>query len=349
MRSSLPSALPRPTLVLVGLAAVFLVVSGLRDLSGLLGPAFLALVLTIAAHPLQQRLARTRLPRWAATALSITAIYTVLLSLAGTMLIATARFAALLPTYKNDANQVVRQGLTRLESAGVGQQQIDQMAQALDAGKLIDAVAGALGGLLDVLSGLFFVVTLVLFMAADAGGFPQRLLGLPEERSPLLAALTGFARGTRRYLVVSTVFGLIVALIDTAALLWIGVPAAGLWGLLSFITNYVPNIGFVIGVAPPAVIGLLEGGWTMLLAVVATYSVINVVIQTFIQPKVVGDAVGLSSTITMLSLAFWAFTLGAVGALMAVPLTLLVKAMLIDADPQAAWVGRLLSAGPYRP
>jgi len=70
-----------------------------------------------------------------------------------------------------------------------------------------------------------------------------------------------------------------------------------------------------------------------------------VVIQTVIQPKVVGDAVGLSSTITMLSLVFWAYTLGAVGAVMAVPLTLLAKAVLVDADPGSRWVGFLL-AGP---
>jgi predicted PurR-regulated permease PerM len=139
------------------------------------------------------------------------------------------------------------------------------------------------------------------------------------------------------------VFGLIVAVIDTLALIWIGVPVAALWGLLAFITNYIPNIGFVIGVVPPAVIGLLEGGWQMMLSVVVVYCVINVVIQSVIQPRVVGDAVGLSPTITMLSLVFWAATLGAIGALMAVPLSLLARALLVDADPNAAWVVPLLS------
>ncbi|WP_261775418.1 AI-2E family transporter, partial [Kocuria turfanensis] len=132
---------------------------------------------------------------------------------------------------------------------------------------------------------------------------------------------------------------------DTLALIWLGVPVAVLWGLLAFITNYIPNIGFVLGLVPPALIGLLEGGPRLMLAVIAVYSVVNVVIQTFIQPKIVGDAVGLSVTVTMLSLVFWAATLGALGALLAVPLTLFFKAVLVDADPRTRWVGPLLS-GP---
>ena len=200
-----------------------------------------------------------------------------------------------------------------------------------------------MSGLLGVLSSLFFVVTLVLFMVVDGSGFTAKLEQLPQERRHLADALADFARGTRTYLVVSTVFGLIVAVIDTVALLWIGVPVAVLWGLLAFITNYIPNVGFVVGVIPPAVIGLLEGGVGMMVAVIVVYSLINLVIQSVIQPRVVGEAVGLSPTITMLSLVFWAFALGAVGALMAVPLSLLAKAVLVDADPRAAWVSPLLS------
>ena len=71
-----------------------------------------------------------------------------------------------------------------------------------------------------------------------------------------------------------------------------GVPLPLVWGLLAFITNYIPNIGFVIGLVPVAILGLLEGGVGLMLAVIAVYCLINVVIQSVIQPKVVGDRVG---------------------------------------------------------
>ena len=109
--------------------------------------------------------------------------------------------------------------------------------------------------------------------------------------------------------------------------------------MLAFITNYIPNIGFVIGLIPPAVLALLDGGPRLMVIVIVFYSVINVVIQSIIQPKVVGDVVGLSATITFLSLVVWTWLIGPLGAVLAVPLSLLTKALLIDADPRAGGSG----------
>jgi predicted PurR-regulated permease PerM len=340
-----PRSFPRPVLLLVGMAAGLLVVSGLRSLSDIIGPAFLALVLTIAAQPLRDWAVRMGLPQWVGGVAALLVIYFGLLGLTVSLLVAGARFAALLPTYQDDLSQLIQDGLDRLTALGVTEQQIDSVASEFDLGSLVSFFGELVGGLLGLLSSLFFIVTLVLFMVADTSGFARTLREMPGDRVMFVRALGDFASGTRRYLVVSTVFGLIVAVIDTIALAWIGVPVAVLWGLLAFVTNYIPNIGFVIGVIPPALIGLLEGGVPMMLAVLVAYSVVNVVIQSVIQPRVVGDAVGLSTTLTMLSLVFWSFTLGAVGAVMAIPLSLLTKAILIDSDPRNHWVGPLLSSG----
>lgn len=120
-----------------------------------------------------------------------------------------------------------------------------------------------------------------------------------------------------------------------------------LWGLFSFLTNFVPNIGFVLGVIPPALIALLDKGWGSMLAVLVVYSLLNVVIQTFIQPRFVGESVGLSTTMAFLSLAVWAFVLGPLGALLAVPMTLLVRALFLDPDPRARWTSALISSTPH--
>ena len=340
--------LPRPIVVMVGLATVFVVVAGLRGLSEIIGPTFLALVLTIAAHPIRRWVAGHGLPGWVGSVLAILVIYGGLVGLTLAMLVAGAHFAALLPTYQEELQRMLQSALAWLDSVGVHQAQVDALSESLDLGRVVALLGDVVGGLVGVLTSLLFVVTLVLFMVVDATGFTPKLGELPAERRGLVEALLSFAAGTRKYLVVSTVFGLIVAVIDTAALFWIGVPVAVLWGLLAFITNYIPNIGFVIGVVPPAVIGLLEGGPGMMIAVLVTYSVINVVIQSVIQPKVVGDAVGLSTTITMLSLVFWAYTLGAVGAVMAVPLTLLAKSLLLNgpivSGISSRWTSRALQS-----
>ena len=77
---------------------------------------------------------------------------------------------------------------------------------------------------------------------------------------------------------------------------------------------------------------------------VVAYSVLNVTIQTFIQPRIVGNSVGLSAEITFMSLVVWTFLLGALGALLAVPMTLLLRAIFIDADSRASWVAPLIDA-----
>jgi AI-2 transport protein TqsA len=146
----------------------------------------------------------------------------------------------------------------------------------------------------------------------------------------------------------TTVFGLIVAALDSVALLLLGVPLAITWGVLSFITNFIPNIGFVLGLVPPAVMGLLEGGWGTAVAVIVVYGVLNFVIQSLIQPRFIGNSVGLSVTVSFVSLVFWAWLIGPLGAVLAIPLTLLAKALLVDMDPRAGWADALLRDHPER-
>ena len=109
-----------------------------------------------------------------------------------------------------------------------------------------------------------------------------------------------------------------------------------------------PNIGFIIGVIPPALIALLDGGIGSAIAVVAVYTVINVVVQTIIQPRFTGDAVGISATVAFASLIVWAYVLGTLGALLAIPATLFLKSLLLDNSVPASWLNALVSASPRK-
>jgi AI-2 transport protein TqsA len=86
-----------------------------------------------------------------------------------------------------------------------------------------------------------------------------------------------------------------------------------------------------------------------MLIVIIVYCVLNFVVQSIIQPRFIGDAVGLSVTVTFIALVFWAWLLGPLGAILAIPLTLLTKALLVDVDPQARWADALLRASAKEP
>ena len=144
-------------------------------------------------------------------------------------------------------------------------------------------------------------------------------------------------------------FGLIVGILDGVALAIIGVPLPVLWAVLAFITNYIPNVGFLIGLVPPALLALLTLGLPEMLLVIAVYCVLNFVIQSLIQPRYVGDSVGLAPTTTFVALVFWAWLLGPLGALLAIPLSVLIKALLVDVDPTAGWATALAGSLPTEP
>ncbi len=336
--------LPRGLLILLGLAAASITVWGMHVISGIIAPAFLALILTVAVHPVRPWLRARRWPEWLCTVVALLLVYGIIVLLTLSLIVAGARLAQLLPQYTEDFGALVDDAQAGLKSLGVEESETTELLSKFDLGRFSGFVTSLLSGLLGVFSNLFFIVALLLFLTLDAAWFPRRLALVAETRPQVSQALTAFAQGTRTYLVVSTIFGLIVAVIDTVLLWALGVPAPLLWGLLAFITNYIPNVGFVIGLVPPALLALLEGGPELMLVVIVAYSVINFVIQSIIQPKVMGDAVGLSPSLTFVSLVFWAWVLGPLGALLAVPLSLMAKALLVDVDPGAVWMQPLLVA-----
>ncbi|GIG68486.1 AI-2E family transporter [Phytomonospora endophytica] len=344
-----PEAAPVPGRVdraLLAAAAIVVITAGLKLAAGLVAPVALALVLVVALKPVQNRLVRLGWPRWLGTAVLLLVLYGILAAGAMIFVISVGRLAALVPQYAARADELLASLQERLTTWGVDTGAVKAMVGSLDPGHLVDLLSALAGSLLGLLTNLLFLLSLLLFMGMEAAGFGARLERVGAARPDLVAALRGFARGTRKYLIVSTIFGLIVAALDGVALWALGVPLPLLWALLSFITNYIPNVGFILGLVPPALLGLLDGGVGTMLWVVAVYCVINFVLQSLVQPKVIGNSVDISVTLTFLALVFWAWILGGIGAVLAVPLTLLVKALLVDTSPGTRWANQLLSAKP---
>ena len=244
------------------------------------------------------------MPGWLAVALTMLVAYTSLVALAAALVFSVARLASLLPSYQPQFTSLIDQFTRWLADHGVTQEQINAAVSQFDLNSLVGLLQRVVTGATSVVSDLVFILALLFFLILDSSSFPRRLAAAAAQRPHLVEALTGFAGATRQYVVVSTVFGLIVALVDVAALYWLDVPLPWLWGLLAFITNYIPNIGFVLGLIPPALLALLQGGVRQAVLVIVAYSVINFMIQSLLQPKFVGDAVGLSVTLTFLSLIF---------------------------------------------
>ncbi|MDY0908240.1 AI-2E family transporter [Microbacterium sp. CFBP9034] len=336
---AVPSPALSPTIrTLIALAAAVIVLAGVYFARELVGPLALAIVLVVICEPIRRPLERRNWPRWTGTTAVIVLAYLVLLAMGALLWLAGTQFARLVREFSDELRDSVQSVLAWLTSVGLDQEAADATSSVLDPETLV-SLASSLGGtILGVATALFFVFAYIIFMAADAARYRDAGRVFGPTKAPTLSRITHLNSGVRRYYVVNASFGAIVAVIDGFALLWLGVPAPLVWAILAFVTNFVPNIGFVLGLIPPAVLGFVVGGWPMLLAVIAIYCVVNVVLQVLVQPKFVSDAVDLSLTLSFFSVIFWTFVIGPLGAILSIPLTLFVRTLVLEGDPGSHWL-----------
>lgn len=332
----------RNAFLLAGIGGAVLAAFGLAAIGGIFAPVFFALVLTICVHPLRVTLERRGVPRGLATGSVITAVFVLLLVFGYAAVVAFGQFAELLPQFAPEIQQWGANFAAWLQSIGISSDQIANLAADFDPGKLVAFIGGLFGSLAGLTTVLVIIFTMLLLMAMDAGFLPTLLRQMQPYRPLVVTALTNYSKNVRRYMVVTTLLGLAQGLINWFALVLLGVPGAFIWGLLSFLCSFIPNVGYFIAIIPPIIFGGLVGGWPTVIAVIIVYGIVNAGVQSVVQPRVVGNAVALSQTITFFSVLFWAVIIGPIGAILAIPLTLLVRLLLVDSHPSMLWMRPIL-------
>jgi len=335
-------AVPGPVVILVGLAAGFFVLGAMRASQDIIAPAVLALVIAIAISPMQSWLA-SRMPMWLAMIITILVTYTGLLAFVGAVGWSLYAFGTTITTYQDDLQALLEDTTAFLAGRGVERAQIDAVINNIDLGAAANVALNVAEGLYGAVTILAFSLTLLFFILIDSGSFGRRFAAIKRIRPAVAKSLSEFAVGVRRYLIVTTVFGAIVAAADVILLTILGVPLPLVWGMLAFLTGYIPTVGLIIGLIPPVLIALLANGWETALIVLIGYLLLNNVIQSFIQPKFIGDAVGLNIETSFFSLVLWGFVLGPLGALLAIPMSLMARAVLTDSDPRHVWLSIVTS------
>jgi AI-2 transport protein TqsA len=114
------------------------------------------------------------------------------------------------------------------------------------------------------------------------------------------------------------------------SLILIGVPFPFVWGFLAVIMSFIPYIGIVIACIPPVLLAFAQGGLTDALLVIGAMAVINVFAENVLSPVVLGRGNKISTAAVVISLLFWVWLLGPIGAILSVPLTVFLKIVLED-------------------
>ena len=308
---------------LLGGACAVIVVAGMRAAAGILNPMLMAGFLALLFQPLTHRLRRWGMAGGLAVALVVVAVILSGLVLVAFVGVSLRQLALQIPQYSEELTALVGQVSDRLEEYGIdAAAYLESAMRGPEMGRALIGFSGAIASGLTNLALTFFIFA---FMLGGMWELERRASTRSLDHSPLAARFLGFSDTIRGYMGVRAVLGLIAAVLDYVLLEALGVDYALLWGVLSFVLSFVPNIGFTLSLIPPALLALVDKGWTTALVVVAGYMVINNVLDNVIGPRFIGREMKISALLSFLSVIFWAWVLGATGAILAVPLTVLIR------------------------
>lgn len=334
-----PSILP----LLVGAASFIIIVAGMKSAASILNSFLLSLMIAITITPLLRWLEKKRIP----PILALLIVILIVVIVGGTLIaflgISISQLLQTLPTYENNLTELkntIDSFLTakRIEVADIFGLDI------FNPSRLIETTATFLKAIAQGLSSSLLLIFIVIFMLLESSGFPLKLQqGLAENRETF-QQFNDFNQSIRSYIFITAWTGAVTALIDAVWLSLLGIDLVLLWTVLFFLLNFIPAVGFLLAIIPPLLLALLEfGGKKALLVFISCWLVDNIM-DKFIKPRYMKEGLDLSPLVIILSIIFWSWVLGPTGALLAVPLTLMIKKFVLENTKETRLLALLMEA-----
>jgi predicted PurR-regulated permease PerM len=311
-----------PLSALLGMAALVIVIAGLREIRDVAVPFVLALLLVSAVSPAVRALHKRRIPRPIAVALVILAV-TLVATLAGGLVVASLRdFANDLPVYEAR--------LTELWSGLVAQLGPENMPKDVkdlfDPGVAMRTAGTALNAVVGLAQNVLVILLIAVFLFAESAGIPAKVRAVFGDESA--EDLTEAGDQIQRYLGVKTVISAATGGLVFVLNLAFGLDYVLLWAALAFVLNFIPAVGSIVAGAPAVLLALIQLGPGQAVGIAIGYVVINTVIGSVLEPRVMGGQLGLSPLVIFMSLLLWGFIWGPAGMLLCVPLMVALKIVL---------------------
>ncbi|HEX2204055.1 MAG TPA: AI-2E family transporter [Longimicrobium sp.] len=323
-----------PLPFLLGGASVVILITGLRAASGMLNPVLMAAFLALLFQSSVRALRRRRVPGALAVGGVVLAVVLGGLLVVGFLAASLRQLALDFPRYRAGLEGLVVSLTRSLEARGIdAARYLETAIEGPRVGQAILDISTATAGMAG---NLLLTLFIFAFMLGGMVRLEDRVAAGDREGGEMAARFMAFSETIRGYMGVRAVLGLIAAALDVVLLWIVGVEYALVWGMLSFILSFVPNIGFTLSVIPPVLLALVGLGWQAAVIVLAGYMVINNVMDNVIGPRYVGREMNMSPLLSFLSVIFWAWVLGPSGAILAVPLTVLVRELAFGPPPAPA-------------
>ena len=342
---NLSSSLSGSSRVLITLAAAVILLAGIKEAAPILGPllfsVFLTLIFGMLLHWFEKKGLSTR------SALILTLVIFFAIVAVFIVVIAGSFFQLLsdLPRYQQQFESTLETVSPFLISVGIDPASLtfQSITQSFTA-----EIGTIIREIWSVASPLIMVLLTTLFLLFEAKGFSQKLQEIIRELRPGdLDRFITLAGKNVDYLVIRTEVNLAMGVGTTIILALIGVKYAVLWGFAAFLLGFIPYVGFWLAIIPPMLLAWFDLGPIPALLVLVGCGLLNIIAEYLMFPHLAGRGLALSTAVVFISLIFWGWILGAVGVLLAVPLTLLVQ-MICELFEETRWISVLLGPSPDR-
>lgn len=318
---------------------VLLLALALREVASLIVPVLFGLFLALVASPLVSGLERRGASHTIALATAIGLVLVVVLAAVAVIAVSISQVVVLIPRYEDRLREMVDGVRGSLARFGIAAD--PEAIPGITSATLATFVQSSASAVSRATAAIFVLVFTLIYALAGAASLRARAEAAFGERHALLAGVRRFELDLRRFLVVRAQLGLIAAVLVFLLLVVIGVPLPALWSLLVLAASFIPNIGTIIALVPPTILALLDSGLGAAAAVVVGFTLINFAQDYVLQPKLVGGELNLSPLVTFVSIIVWAWIFGPAGALLAVPLTVGLVALL-EASPSSNGIATLM-------
>jgi AI-2 transport protein TqsA len=325
---------------LIGVAALMVIIAGLRAARPVLVPFALAVFLVVTSLPLLRELRRQRVPEALAVPLVLLLIISVLVGVGAIALNSIMQIRDALPDYVTRISELLDSVFVWL-----GEHRIIAPEAAAEImvspPQLVEMATGAVRGFAGFMSLVVLVALVMLFLLAEAAGLPRKVRAALGRHDADLGAYGRVMNEIQRYLAIKTATSMATGLLVGLWTLGVGLDFPLFWGLTAFLLNYVPTIGSLVAAVPAVLLALVQLGLNGAMFTATGYLVINIGIGNLLEPTVMGHRLKVSPLVVLLSLLFWGWAWGPVGMLLSLPLTMLLK-IVLEHTPDLAWIAVLM-------
>ena len=323
------------------LSALVVIVAGLKMAAQAVIILFLSIFIASILTPLMLGMEKRGVPRTVAFLLLLGLVTGIFFFLITILANSFEGFIRNLPLYEQKLRELMLHWSETLGSMGI---EVDPqlLLQSLDLRTFVAMGGKAAGNIGIFLSKAVLVVIGVAFILFEAPHFGKKLERIFQGRPEALANFELFGHTIQKYFTIKTFTSMLTGVAITLALVAFQVQYAVLWGFLGFLLNFIPVIGSMLAAIPAILLAIFYKDPMTVLWLTVIYVLINNLISNVLEPKIMGEGLGLSPAVIFFSLIFWGWVLGPVGMFLAVPLTMTLK-IALDSHPDTRWLGSLLS------